>query len=194
MKFVAVSQRVDVFNDRSETRDGLDNRLITLMSECGYLPFPIPNVLNLNIVEWLISLKPSALVLSGGGNIGENRKRDGTEINLLKYAQREKIPVLGICRGMQMMANFSGVTLKSVDGHVKVRHEITGVISGEVNSYHSYSLDTCPPDYDELARSNDGEIEAIRHKKLQWEGWMWHPERENEFALRDMTRIKNLFE
>jgi putative glutamine amidotransferase len=62
-----------------------------------------------------------------------------------------------------------------------------------VNSYHGFSLATGPLDFEVLARSEDGEIEAIRHKSLPWEGWMWHPEREENFAARDVQRIKALF-
>ena len=44
-----------------------------------------------------------------------------------------------------------------------------------------------------IAHSLDGEIEAIKHKSLPWEGWMWHPEREEKFLKEDINRIKNLF-
>jgi putative glutamine amidotransferase len=44
-----------------------------------------------------------------------------------------------------------------------------------------------------IARSEDGSIEAIRHTSLLWEGWMWHPEREETFASHDIRRLKMLF-
>jgi putative glutamine amidotransferase len=94
---------------------------------------------------------------------------------------------------MQMMAHWAGVDLCSVQGHVKTRHRLTGEIAGKVNSYHHLALTTCPLEFDVLARSEDGEIEAIRHQSLPWEGWMWHPEREENFAIRDVQRIKALF-
>jgi putative glutamine amidotransferase len=40
--------------------------------------------------------------------------------------------------------------------------------------------------------SQDGEIEAIEHTTLPWQGWMWHPEREAEFAASDQIRFKSL--
>jgi GMP synthase-like glutamine amidotransferase len=55
------------------------------------------------------------------------------------------------------------------------------------------SVDSCPAGYQVLARSEDGEIEAIRHDEFPWEGWMWHPEREERFDARDVNRLKKLF-
>ena len=46
--------------------------------------------------------------------------------------------------------------------------------------------------YEILAESEDGIIEAISHKKLPWEGWMWHPEREEQFVTNDKNRFITL--
>lgn len=93
-----------------------------------------------------------------------------------------------------MMAHWLGAELKSVTGHVKSRHRLSGEITGEVNSYHAFSLASCPEGFKVLARSEDGEIEAIRHRSLPWEGWMWHPEREIELSETDVQRLKALFQ
>ncbi len=203
MKVVAVSQRVDDYPDRKEKRDALDQRLITFLFLAGYIPVPVPNgiytaaldgcCVQEPLVTWLDALMPQAFVLSGGNDVGQCRERDSTESLLLEYASQYQMPLLGICRGMQMMAFWAGVSLHPVQGHVQTRHRLTGEITGEANSYHGFSLATCPADYEVLSRSEDSEIEAIRHKSLPWEGWMWHPEREENFTNRDMQRIKALF-
>lgn len=193
MKIVAVSQRVDHYPDRNETRDALDQRLAAFVSICGHMPVPVPNALGGVIRDWLAIVQPAAVVLSGGNDIGQCVDRDDTELTLLTYAQQHHLPMLGICRGMQMMARWAGADLRPVQGHVRTRHRIAGEISGEANSYHGFSLVACPVDFEVLARSEDGEIEAIRHQALPWEGWMWHPEREENFAARDVQRIKALF-
>ena len=66
---------------------------------------------------------------------------------------------------------------------IRKRHKIISVKKDYifpkiVNSYHNYSISTCPKNYEVTAYSNDRVIEGLRHKKLNWEGWMWHPERD----------------
>lgn len=202
MKVVAVSQRVDHFPELNETRDALDQRLTTFLLIAGFIPVPVPNGLYKSLPDgrcdpealdvWLASLNPQAFVLSGGNDIGLCRERDLTECWLLDHASQHKRPLLGICRGMQMMAHWAGVELCPVKGHVRTRHRLYGEISRKVNSYHTFSLATCPIDFEILAKSEDGEIEAIRHQSLPWEGWMWHPEREENFDPCDIQRVRAL--
>ncbi|ABM79673.1 gamma-glutamyl-gamma-aminobutyrate hydrolase family protein [Prochlorococcus marinus] len=199
---VAITQRVDSYPDRHETRDALDQRLASFVSAAGLIPLPVPNLLSesslintwssKNIDDWLSEIKPDGIILSGGNNIGECPERDKIEFKLLDFAFINDMPLLGICRGMQMMALSFGGKLEKVDGHVKIRHMLAGEIHAEVNSYHDFSLTDCPRDFRVLARSNDGKIEAIRHNILPWEGWMWHPERELSFDDRDINRLRSL--
>jgi putative glutamine amidotransferase len=199
MKSVVVSQRVDVWKDRDEHRDALDRRLMDWVLKAGFIPFPVPNSLSVNILnKWLKKLNPSAILLSGGNDIGDAVNRDNTETELLKYASRGVVPVLGICRGMQFMACRAGGTLEHLNGHVKSRHKITLTVDAEefpeeVNSFHTLGIKTIPTDYEVLARATqDGSIEAIRHRILPWEGWMWHPERENPFCKNQLKRFRAL--
>jgi N5-(cytidine 5'-diphosphoramidyl)-L-glutamine hydrolase len=201
VKVVAISQRVDVIAERDENRDALDQRLIDFLLVAGYLPVPVPNTLcqqapgraHDRLPEWLDTLSPQAIVLSGGNDIGQCPARDTTEGRLLDHARTCRLPVLGLCRGMQMIAHWAGGRLKPVEGHVRTRHRLSGQIVAEVNSYHRFALATCPEAFEVLARSEDGEIEAIRHLSLPWEGWMWHPERESVFAAHDVVRLRTLF-
>ena len=92
-----------------------------------------------------------------------------------------------------MLANLAGETLIKISGHVNSRHQLSGELNHNVNSFHEYAIQKCPLEYRILAKSSDGTIKAIRHKKLPWEGWMWHPEREPKFAKEDLSRIQKLF-
>jgi len=194
VKRIAVSQRVEIFPEREEVRDALDQRLVKFIEAAGGLAFPVPNVLSVSdgLIIWLNQIRPDAVVLGGGNDIGESGDRDLTELALLTYAESWKLPVLGICRGMQMIGHWSGALLKPVSGHVRCRHRLKGEISGVVNSYHKFALAECPNEFKVLAESEDGELEAIRHVYLPWEGWMWHPEREDDFVTRDVERLRSL--
>jgi N5-(cytidine 5'-diphosphoramidyl)-L-glutamine hydrolase len=200
VKIVAVSQRVDVYPEHNERRDALDQRLSLWVAEAGYVPMPVPNLISTaqgedwqRLQAWLQAIRPEAVLLSGGNDIGHAPERDATERRLLAYAKDRELPVLGICRGMQMMGVWAGVALKSVEGHVRTRHILRGDFVQEVNSFHSHGLAECPQGFEVIARAEDGEIEAIRNTELYWEGWMWHPEREWPVQMADIQRLHRLF-
>ncbi len=203
MKVIAVSQRVDFVADRNERRDAIDQRLTRWLTGCGYACVPVPNDLAGLIVdseqgagnglqEWLYTVRPRAIVLSGGNDVGACSERDLTESRLLDWAKQNAVPALGICRGMHMMAVWAGAALKKVDGHVRTRHQLQGNILGEANSFHGYSIASCPDGFEITSRAEDGEIESIRNLSLGWEAWMWHPEREPRVDPRDTDRLKVL--
>jgi gamma-glutamyl-gamma-aminobutyrate hydrolase PuuD len=199
MKRVVVSQRVDSFPDRNERRDALDQAVSVWLIKGGFLPIPMPNRLDTTVcgvptaIEWLQAVEPDAMLLSGGNDIGAAQERDETELDMLAYAEAKNLPVLGICRGMQMLAHRSGAALQSCTGHVGVRHRLCGEWTRDVNSFHCLALTQCPADFRVTAFSEDGGIEAIRHLDRNWEGWMWHPEREAIFEEDDLGRLRLLF-
>ena len=194
MTLICVSQRVEILPERNEVRDSIDQRLISFLSKSGGIVVPVPNFAHseMEIENWLNNIRPRAIVLSGGGDIGEQPSRDHVEERLLNYGFQNSLPLLGICRGMQMMGVWGGAALKSVRGHVATKHQLTGEVDVKVNSYHNYSLMAVPDKFKAIAYSEDGEIEAIQHTTLPWEGWMWHPERETYFSETDLKRFRNL--
>jgi len=190
---------------RAELRDALDQRLVQWLVHAGGLPVIVPNTLSDGgvvdesvLASWLRAVRPGALVLSGGNDIGEYPARDATERYLISWAETERIPLLGICRGMQMLAVWAGGELVKKKGHVGTRHPLqTPALEGEwpasVNSYHNWALASCPAGFEVAAHAEDGSIEAIRHAELPWEGWMWHPEREMPPSAEDTRRLQALF-
>lgn len=192
---IGVTMRVLEAQGYHEPRDALAQDWAGFMSvalpDAAWLPVPNlgANKVRAFCEKWGIN----RLILTGGDDIGVSAIRDETEQDLLIWARERAAPVLGICRGMQIMAVCAGIALKPVKGHVRIRHILQGDLVHEVNSFHNYGLAECPHGFEVIARTEDGEIEAVRNKELHWEGWMWHPEREKPFQSADIDRLRGLF-
>ena len=193
---IAFSQRVDKVLSYNETRDSIDQQLVAWLLNLRCIPVAIPNIKTSDLEEWLYVIKPDGFIFSGGNDIEDYPIRDNLEFRLINYSIKENLPILGICRGMQILAYHENTFLQSVSGHINTRHQLTGkevskgLLPKEVNSFHKFAIKSCPFNYEVIAKSNDGEIEAIRHVKYNWEGWMWHPEREKSFSKIDYNRAK----
>ena len=203
MKIIAISQRVHKINEYSELRDELDNRLFEFTNKLGFLPVPIPNFKKKNnadiktLLKWLNSIKPSGIILSGGQDIGKFKHRDQIEFKLLKWSVKNNVPIIGICRGMQIIGHWAKVKTIKIKNHVGVRHIIISSINKnykrKVNSFHNLALSKCPKNFKVNFRSLDGVIESIEWRKKKIFGCMWHPEREKKFDKQDISKFKGFF-
>ena len=153
-----------------------------------------------------------AVVLTGGGDIAPERwngpvdssymvskERDAFEFGLLKAAVDSKVPVLGICRGLQVINVFFGGTLvphlgesegdrhsKSAADRAQPRHSIECMpdsILSElygptvmVNSFHHQAVDRIGQGLRATACSPDGTVEGIEDMSGLLVGVQWHPE------------------
>ena len=193
---IYVSQRIDAYSELGERRDALDRIWHKLLGGLGCRVLPVPND-EAQVKLWLEASPPSGILLSGGNTPtvygGTAPERCITDDTLLGFAIMNKIPIVGVCRGMQSVAIFFGGSLKKVDGHIRTRHELKGQIAKNVNSFHGYAIDILPEGFSVMASAEDGIIEAIRHKSLPIAGIMWHPEREEVFCEADMKLLAGLF-
>ena len=179
---VGITQRQMLLAEREETRDALDTRLAALLWSLGMCPVPLANAVS-DVADYLDAAGVEALVLSGGDDLGRTPQRDGFERAVLGVAERQGLPVLGICRGLQLINDVCGGTLVAVDGHVATRHGLvgSGVAAGRtVNSFHRFAItpDTLGDRLEPFAHAHDGTVEAVRHATLPWTAIMWHPERD----------------
>lgn len=197
MKVVAVTQRVDVDSRYGERRDGLDQRWFSLLEVCGIAGLPLPN--NAAAAQTLLArTRIDGILLTGGNDIartgGDTPERDEVEALLLGRAERSRVPLLGVCRGMQAIQARYGVVLEPVQGHVAKRQTIR--IDGhptEVNSYHNFGTRGSVEVLEVWARADDQVVKAVRHASLPIVGIMWHPERIMPFREQDMDFITKYF-
>ena len=194
MKRIGLSLRVQNIERIDEKRDAISHDWIHFLQELNYFPILIPNNLK-NVEEYVSELKLDGLILSGGDNIGEFPERDKTERKLLEYAIKNTMPVLGVCRGMQLINTFFDGTISKNDSssHVGVNHDVEitnldfadllGENKLEVNSFHNNLIkkNDIGENLMVFAQSeNDSTIEGYFHEKLPVLGVMWHPERDKE--------------
>ncbi|MFQ5822806.1 MAG: gamma-glutamyl-gamma-aminobutyrate hydrolase family protein [bacterium] len=155
------------------------------------------------------------LIFVGGGDIDpalyggsnhptisrEDPERDAFELALARQALRKDIPVLGICRGSQLLNVATGGDLvahvpdefglevlhqgengEAAEHLVQIAPEsrlakIIGLTELSVVSKHHQGLRTVTPVWRVVAQAPDGVIEALEHKKHSWLlAVLWHPE------------------
>lgn len=196
MRTVLISQRVEIIKNYGERRDCLDQNWCGFLKACGFLPVPVMNREE-DIKALADAVKPTGILLTGGNDLtaygGDTPERDMTEQRLIELGMTQGIPVMGVCRGLQMIVHYFGGELERVQGHVASRHRISGEIIRDVNSYHNFAVLEVPNFFDILAKSDDGVIEAIRHREKKLMGIMWHPERERNYCTEDIELFMQFF-
>ncbi len=131
-----------------------------------------------------------------------NEDKDRMELALIRLAVERRIPVFGICRGIQLLNVCFGGTLYQdlpfqVAGSVchlqdmAIRSQLTHPVELEsgslmrtllgseplyVNSYHHQALKDLAPNFIVTARSPDGVIEAVEDPERNIYAVQWHPE------------------
>ena len=169
-------------------------------------------------VQWKESMSPDAfdgLILCGGGDpepalfgeenngsYGISKARDRKDLWLIHQFLQAKKPILGICRGHQILnVAFGGSLIQhlpTVNEHMGLGGDLWHDIRTDsllkklygrkmsVNSCHHQGLDRLGRGLLPIAFAPDGVVEAIAHEKLPVMGVQFHPER--------MERGDRLFE
>jgi len=168
-----------------------------------------------SIDKWLT--EAAGIIITGGRDIhpsiygksnevekcGEfDRYRDSLELKMVAFAKNNQTPLLGICRGHQMLNVALGGSLYTdipTDIKKNVSHrnadnppmhkifikkksllaKIIGAKKCTVNSYHHQSADKLGENLSVIARTRDGVVESIVYTKPNWIalGVQFHPEK-----------------
>lgn len=212
-------------------RSYVNNDYVESLEKAGCIPVLLPVISDLDDVkEQMEGL--DGIVLSGGYDIdptlyGEQpmpgqgftmNEVDRFYLAVIHAADEKKIPVFGICKGIQAMNIAYGGTLyqdlrtQQPDSGQHVQqaprysaiHQVEIVkgsflesVLGEkemVNSFHHQSIKETAPGFCVTARALDGVVEAIERKEGTFMlGVQWHPEMMTKFGHENMTKLFQKF-
>ena len=212
-------------------RLGMSRSYVNALLKAGAAPLLIPHIADKAVLRAVYE-RLDGLLLPGGGDIdpahyGEDRhercnepsaERDDTELALAWWAMEGQMPILAICRGIQVLnVALGGSLFQDIGSQIAgaERHDwypnhprdrlshtvaispdtrlarIAGTTSLPVNSLHHQSLKDLAPGLVETGRSPDGIIEAVEAPDHPFAiGVQWHPE---ELAGGD-ARAQRLFD
>lgn len=137
------------------------------------------------------------LILAGGADIGKDTSRDINELRWIQEALVKKQPIIGVCRGMQILNHYFGGTVEDLDLVLEEAHaaadfsdaaDHTGRPSRlhliedrdgnqmQVNSRHHQYCDKIADNFTKT-HVGGGIVEAIEDLDRQIWAVQWHPER-----------------
>jgi N5-(cytidine 5'-diphosphoramidyl)-L-glutamine hydrolase len=203
MNIILITPRIIENDSYFEIREAIDQNWGKLLREVDIMPIVVQY--NIAPQKYFSSFPVKGVILTGGNDLCAHTDsqlsvmRDDYENKLIEKCISKKIPLFGVCRGMQLIASFFKTKLEKIENHVDCKHnlkisnesnylELKGI--KEVNSYHNYGIKKLESPLKIIATSEDGYVEAFEHEELPIVAIMWHPERENPFTSIDKINLK----
>lgn len=161
------------------SRDKEDDMIKDWLSSMGLEVLPASSRMD----SWI-----DGLVIGGGSDPGipEDLERDRMEAGLINAAIKNRIPVLGICRGAEVLTMWSGGLLAPLPKYELQNHrsrwhkvslsDLWDRPSVDVWSHHHLRIQSTGS-LKTAAITDDGTIEAVADTNKRILGVMWHPER-----------------
>jgi GMP synthase (glutamine-hydrolysing) len=167
--------------------------------ELGYYSYVISGTSDLARIQ---EFNPKAIVLSGGPNSVYDPRAPKIAAGFWDYARETKMPLLGICYGMQLFTQEMGgkvrpapkreygrMGVKTLVAPSKLLH---GIEQFQAWMSHGDEAETLPRGFKLIAQSVEGAVAAITHDEHPWTGIQFHPEVTHTERGQDI--LKNFFE
>jgi putative glutamine amidotransferase len=217
-KIVAVSAPRRI--DEERERVALNSAYVRALTGAGLVPVIVPPLLDPDAAGAVLE-RVQGLVLTGGEDVEPGRygaaphaklgetdaARDAVELALIAAAERRRLPVLAICRGIQILNVALGGTLYQdlgsertgpidhadqrvrhglrIEAHSRIHHAV-GALDARVNTRHHQAIRDLAPTLHATAWAEDGVIEGVERPNggAAWTlGVQWHPEDDVEAGL-----------
>lgn len=182
LKWIGITQRLIENTSYYEIREALSLEWGELFAEFFSEFLPLPLSYKIDFKRYAPHL--SGVILSGGNDLNMlnpnalSKTRDKYEEEVISYCLQNNLPLLGICRGAQMIAHYFGSRLECLSGHIRPHNIINSHNKTiEVNSFHQYGIIELGEALEPLSRADDWSIESFCHRKNPIFGIMWHIER-----------------
>lgn len=162
------------------SRDTTDKQIFIWLSSMGFEILPPGTKAD----SWI-----DGIVIAGGLAPHDDPERDAIEFELVNTALREKIPFLGICRGMEVLVTALGGSIKKMSSQEIDLHKYKWHAVSLSNHFPIKKLDVWSNHVNEIDKfkslnlvgvSLDGKVEALINEKDRLLGVLWHPEKSNQ--------------
>ena len=211
---IALTCREIKLKRQNEIFDSVDQNWFSFFKKCNFeLKLYLNN--DQNLKKFIQKNNIQGFVLSGGGPItkniglkikkfeGLNANRDIIETKIFNYCYKQNLPLLGVCRGMEVINILLKGKIKKLLNHRNKIHKLKPVypeykraysIDKYVNSYHDFGIikETLSKELIPIYYSGKS-IEMCLSKRKKIMGIMWHPERNKKFSINDIKLFKNFF-
>ncbi len=204
-KYVLITGRLDMLTGINEVRQSVDIKWFEFLKRIGATPILYP--IGVEVDNYLRDMSIDGILLTGGNDLSSlsscklSAIRDEAELSLIRYAINANIPLLGVCRGTQLIADFFGSSFEKKKGHVATTHCLRHNASSKyyhflknidvVNSYHNFVIEDLADPLRAISFTESGDIEAFEHIARPILGVMWHPERRNSFDDNELNLFKS---
>lgn len=224
------SPKIGLSANRKDGLSCIAETYIHSVLKAGGTPVLIPVMTDIDALSAIVS-SLDGLLFSGGGDfnplfVGEepipqlgegDQIRDEYDLMLVRLAVNRQIPILGICRGHQLIniafggtiyqdiyvqhdralyqhsqqtpREFASHTVRITDGNHFLKEIFKEKDSLYVNSFHHQAVKDVAPEFVSVAEAGDGINEGIAHVEKQIYGVQWHPEAMAAADNKDMLRL-----